>query len=49
MTMSAIELEARLKAVLRRRRRGAGADKDAALVPPQQPHPAPPNPVFRGG
>jgi hypothetical protein len=47
MTMSAIDLEARLQTVLRKRRRGA--DKDAALVPPHQPHPAPPNPVFRGG
>jgi len=49
MTKSAIDLETRLQAVLRKRRRGVGADKDAALVPPHQPHPAPPNPVFRGG
>jgi hypothetical protein len=50
MTMSATEIEARVQAALKKRRRSARADADAALmIPPQQPHPAPPNRVFRGG
>jgi hypothetical protein len=50
MTMSATEIEARVQAALKKRRRSARADADAAsMIPPQQPHPVPPNRVFRGG